>query len=172
MPPCLPASLPRIATPSHPLPPSPTLSHPPRHVCKLDRWLRTLSTQITASMPAPKPEALPASHEVREWANQLIMEAISYVRSDKQAIGCISMRTALLVQQAVVVGLVVGIAFPPIRLDLIKTLPHPKHRVQCRDKDCLLRNGTCLGNRISINRGAAPEPGPEATLGGGSGLPG
>lgn len=55
-------------------------------------------------------------------------------------------------QQALVVGLVTGQAFPPVRLDLIKNLPHPKHAAQgCRDPDCLLPQ--CKGNRIVVTGG-------------------
>ena len=66
--------------------------------------------------------------------------------------GAVSKRAAILVQQAVIVGLVIGSAFPPIRLDLIKNLPHPMHAgAGCRDPDCTRL--VCLGNRLEVIEG-------------------
>jgi hypothetical protein len=123
-----------------------------QHVTKLDAWLCKLSTQISGAMPSATPASLPVCHSVRAWADSLQGFAASMVEEDERRDGCISRRTALAVQRAVVVGLVVGSEFPPIRLDLIKTLPHPiKGPRECPDPDCMKHN--CLGNRLVVVSG-------------------
>ena len=54
-------------------------------------------------------------------------------------------------QQALIIGLVTGTYIPPLRLDLIKTLPEPRHNhLGCHDPDCIELD--CPGNRLTLAR--------------------
>lgn len=127
-----------------------------KHVAKLDRWLRTLATQISASMPVQQSAALPANHDARRWADNTAVTALDAIAHDRQQFGRMTKKTALIVEEACILGLVVGTAFPPVRLDLIKTMPHPRYAARgCRDLDCLYKH--CKGNRLVLSGiGAAP----------------
>lgn len=54
-------------------------------------------------------------------------------------------------QQALIIGLVTGTYIPPVRLDLIKTLPDPRHNhLGCMDADCIELD--CPGNQLALAR--------------------
>lgn len=62
-------------------------------------------------------------------------------------------------QQALIVALVTGTFMPPVRLDLLKTLPHPQHNhLGCMDPDCIELN--CQGNRLNLVRAPSGPSGP------------
>jgi hypothetical protein len=127
-----------------------------KHVADLDRWLQRLSSQLSALLPSPDMPVLPESHKLRRWSETTLSEAGSLVRQDLAYAGAISKRTATFVQQAVVIGFVVGTALPPLRLDFLKTVPHPKfNHLGCMDPDCLLRacGRACRGNRLNVRGG-------------------
>ena len=55
-------------------------------------------------------------------------------------------------QQALIIGLVTGTYIPPLRLDLMKTLFHPRYNhLGCNDPDCI--ELACVGNRVSLVAG-------------------
>lgn len=54
------------------------------------------------------------------------------------------------VQRSIIISLVCGIYFPPLRLSWIKSLSHPRYR-QCFDPNCL-EGQSCLGNHIKVDR--------------------
>lgn len=53
-------------------------------------------------------------------------------------------------------ALVSGTYFPPLRLDLIKHLPHPNHSSECLDPDCHVHD--CKGNRFVVEDDPTSEP--------------
>jgi hypothetical protein len=55
------------------------------------------------------------------------------------------------------VALVCGIDFPPLRLDVLKTIQTPgmSSAHGCNDKDC--RYGVCKGNRVVLEEAIVPE---------------
>lgn len=67
---------------------------------------------------------------------------------------CAVLVFALQVHDAILVHLVCGVSFPPVRLDLIKNLRTPAYNAHhgCCDPDCLRRafNKPCKGNRMSV----------------------
>lgn len=66
--------------------------------------------------------------------------------------GHLTHKTAIKVQDALVVSLATGTHIPPCRLSLIKSWTHPTHtpNVKCSDKDC--RSETCLGNHLHLSQ--------------------
>jgi hypothetical protein len=127
-----------------------------KHVARLDLWLQRLSAQISATMPVAEMPALPEHNKTRAWAAASLAKSLCLIREDLDVTGSISKRTAIFNEQAVVVGWVVGIAMPPMRLDFIKNVPHPKFNgMGCQDPDCLHRLGSrwCPGNRLTVHGG-------------------
>ena len=61
--------------------------------------------------------------------------------------------TALLIQNTIMAMLITGSHVPPARLHTIKTALHPDHaqRILCQDKDCLLKQSGCKGNRFEVH---------------------
>lgn len=132
------------------------------HGARMQRWLATLETQVSASMlSAPKPE-LPKAALSRAWGEGLAEAALLAVDRDMHTYGLLTHRVAAQVQQAIIVALVIGSAFPPLRLDLIKNLNTPAATAAhgCLDPDCL-EGARCLGNRIEIVTAGAPGDAPE-----------
>lgn len=81
---------------------------------------------------------------MRLWATYLKEVALDAIRTKGMC-----QATAVKIQDALIVCLVVGADIPPIRVRVIKTLCHPKHNVlKCQDKDCLLAG--CLGDRLEL----------------------
>ena len=71
------------------------------------------------------------------------------------------MPTALLIHNTIMAMLVTGSHVPPARLHTIKTALHPEQaqRLLCQDRDCLLRQSGCMGNRFEIQKAEAPDEG-------------
>jgi hypothetical protein len=139
------------------------------HVAALDMWLQRLSSQLSASMPPPEQQALPPNHTLRKWSDNTLLQSVRMIEEDLRSAGSISKRTAIFNEQAVIVGLVVGNAVPPVRLDVIKNLPHPKHReLGCLDDDCLRRahGQRCAGNRLTVQGGDIGEVSPTGSYDG------
>lgn len=130
-----------------------------QHGASMESWLANLEAQISASMTSVLKPELPKAALIRLWAEELADEAVDAVAHDMRGMGSLTHKTAIRVQQAIVVGLVVGTAFPPLRLDLIKTLNHPDTTAAygCTDPDCQ-EGDSCLGNRIEIFTKPPPAP--------------
>ena len=120
------------------------------HFNKLDEWLATMELQVSQAVPSSsttRPRV--DGDKVLRWASQLGSKAVAMVEVDMQMGEGLSWQTSSLVHGAIVASLVVGAHVPPLRLNLIKTLNHPKYlqELKCTDKDCK-RGDSCLGNHL------------------------
>lgn len=125
------------------------MDHPIReHASRMDEWLGTLEAQMRGALPRPHKGKVPGVDVVWAWGAELAAEALAMVERDQAARRHITTMTALMVQQAIIVSLVIGLYMPPPRLHFIKSVLHPRHamRLACPDPDCL--EAGCRGNRL------------------------
>ena len=124
------------------------------HFNKLDEWLCTVEAQVSQAMPSTTRPRVDGDRVLR-WASKLSSQAMAMVEEEMQIDGGggwggeLSWRTSSFVQGALVASLVVGAHVPPLRLNFIKTLNHPKYlpHLKCTDPDCK-RGPSCLGNHL------------------------
>lgn len=117
---------------------------------QMDSWLNLLSRQVAVSAPTQVSDTLPAYSAVQCWVLYKVRRALDVIEEDMSAIGSMTARCALMVQDALIASLVCGSFFPPIRLSVIKSLTHPSYKT-CFDPDCL-QGSSCRGNHILLER--------------------
>jgi hypothetical protein len=119
------------------------------HAETVDEWLWALGAQLNVVLPKPERAYVPQWATVAEWADDLAEQAINDCNMEREARGSISRSTARRIHDALIVCLVVGIAVPPLRLGILKSLALIEHADEngCMDPDCR-HPGACLGNRI------------------------
>jgi hypothetical protein len=69
--------------------------------------------------------------------------------------------TAMLIHNTIITMLITGSHVPPARLHTIKSALHPDYaeRLLCQDKDCLLKQSGCMGNRFVVVQSQVAEDG-------------
>lgn len=125
-----------------------------RHGRAVDRWMEALSKQLHGTLPTPRRAYVPKWKDVAQWARQLAKEAIDEVERELKESGSISVETARLVHDALLICLVAGTMSPPLRLWILKTLAPPEFALNhgCQDPDCRHRATAsgCLGNTFEV----------------------
>jgi hypothetical protein len=118
---------------------------------RVDSWLANLEAQIASSMPAPTRATLPEVPAVFRWVDTLVDVALLHVDAEMSSMKSLSGKTAWKVERALLASLVTGRFIPPCRLNLLKTMPHPRYNgpSSCTDPDCMIK--PCSGNQIQIN---------------------
>jgi hypothetical protein len=116
------------------------------HGRRMDSWLGRLELQLQASMVRPPQRELPDATDLYEWTEAHMRSAMSVV---PQSPDDMTYAIAVRVQMACILGLAVGQAMPPCRLNLIKTWNHPDHSAHCGDPDCRDPD-RCQGNRLVV----------------------
>lgn len=123
-----------------------------------------LESQLGASLPKPVKQDRPDLTDVLEWSDQLADKALKCVECDKRIWGTIKRPTAVAVQQALIVKLVVGSDAPPIRLSILRTARHQTYvESACMQPDCVLP--ACKGNRFELLEEASTTDGASTTTG-------
>ena len=119
------------------------------HADTVDEWLWALSAQLNIVLPKPTRAYVPHWADVAEWADELAEQALDAATLERAANGRISRPTARGVHDALIVCLVVGVAVPPLRLGILKSLAVNDYALEhgCMDPDCQ-NHGVCLGNRV------------------------
>jgi hypothetical protein len=147
---------------------------------KMDNWLTILARQLSACAPCPALPSLPSQTDVNVWAMNKVALGIQAIDDDFRDLGYLTKRTAEKVvftfplsyyshftlenimltnpqiQEGIIVSLVTGAFWPPLRLSIIKSMAHPRFKT-CFDVDCLEGPG-CRGNRLHIERLPSPDP--------------
>lgn len=120
-----------------------------QHAETVDEWLWALGAQLNIVLPKPERAYVPHWANVAEWADELAEQALNDYNMENNAHGSISRATARRVHDALMVCLVVGVAVPPLRLGILKSLALIDYANEhgCKDPDCQ-NPDTCLGNRI------------------------
>ena len=96
------------------------------HAARMEAWLATLETQLSASMPRVFKTNLPDPAVVYRWARELSGTALSQLADDRLNHGVMTTPTAFQVERAVLLALVTGCYVPPCRLHILKTVIHPR----------------------------------------------
>lgn len=125
-----------------------------KHCKAVDKWMEALSKQLHGALPTPRRTYVPQWRDVAKWAHYLAEEAVTQVKNDMEETGQISVETARLVHDALLVCLIAGTQSPPLRLWIIKTLAPPEFAMQhgCKDADCRHRDTAhgCCGNTVEV----------------------
>jgi hypothetical protein len=117
---------------------------------KMDGWLGRIEAQVQVVMPKPKKSYIPECAVLMAWAQDRCETAALLVERRITGIGFLDKPTAMAVQDAIVIALVVGLWFPPIRINMIKTWNLPRNgKAFCDDRDCLNKE-RCQGNRLIL----------------------
>jgi hypothetical protein len=128
------------------------------HAIKMESWLSTLEAQLTASMPRVYKANAPDINVTWEWVEGFCEDMVDQIAWDMEQYQCMTHRTAIRNQQALVAALVTGCYCPPPRIHVIKSMLHPNFEGGCQDPDCNVTRlgGTCLGNHLEFTERPPP----------------
>lgn len=124
------------------------------HARKMEEWLSKLEAQLSAALPArPKAESVDVTLTWK-WVEKLAKSALLDVDQEMGTSGCLTRRTSLKVQQALIASLITGCYCPPFRIGVLVSLLHPTYNGEdaCQDANCAGhdRGDKCMGNHLEL----------------------
>lgn len=135
-----------------------------QNAAQMDAWLHTLENQITQVTPKPDKSNLPSAEAVFAWVHEVVKSALETAEFEVMN-GGLTPAGARQVQDAVILGIGIGVEAPPCRLSIVKSAVHPKYhgKVRCPDKDCR-HPDTCGGNTWKVTSAEEDADGAEIQL--------
>lgn len=126
----------------------------------MGEWLSRVEDQISNIVKDNIKDDFPPLVKLFKWADSLVDEADTLYHDDVDSGKFPGIEFALKAQEALVVSLVIGRFFPPLRLYIVRTIVHPSmsgrlvgvniNATVCTDKDC--SDPKCIGNHFQVFR--------------------